>query len=201
MDKEIKKAIAVLKKGGIVAYPTDTAYGLAADASNEKAVRKLYQLKGRDFNKPVHVIFPDMNWLSRMVVLNVPALKLMNRFLPGPLTLVLPMKIEGVSWEMLSAGTGTLGIRLPDDKMALGLVRGFGRPITTTSANVSGGENAYSIAEVKKQFAEQGPDYYLDGGRLKKKKPSTVVALDGNNAKILREGPISEKEIKKVLEK
>jgi len=194
----IDEAIKFLKQGGIVVYPTDTAYGLAVDATNYNAVKKLYQLKGRNFKNPVHVIYPSTVWLKKIVDLNIMALRLMVKFMPGPLTLVLPLRSKLPSFKMLSAGTKTLGIRLPNHKIALGLVKKFGKPITTTSANLSGGGNTYSVAEAKKQFAAQRnkPDFYLDGGKLKKVKPSTVALVSSNHVKILRTGPISEKQIK-----
>lgn len=179
-------------------YPTDTSYGLAVDATNLAAVNKLYRLKGRNFNKPVHVIYPSTGWLKKIVKLNIRALRLMAKFLPGPLTLVLPLKSKLPSFKKLSAGTGTLGVRLPNHKTALGLVKRFGKPITTTSANIAGKDAAYSVIEVKKQFSHSAlkPDFYLDGGKLKKVKPSTVASVSTNHVKILRPGPVSEKQIK-----
>ncbi len=196
---QIEQAIQILKSGGIVVYPTDTAYGLAVDATNAKAVDKLYKLKGRDFKKPTHVIFPNTSWLKKIVKLNKPALQLMNKFMPGPLTIVLPMIAKGKSWKKLSAGIKTMGVRLPNNKLALALVKKLGKPITTTSANISGKDNCYSVAEVKSQFKQLRSDvYYVDGGRLKKTKPSTVVSLI-NGVTILRPGPIKESEIKRAL--
>ncbi|HEX9502958.1 MAG TPA: L-threonylcarbamoyladenylate synthase [Patescibacteria group bacterium] len=196
----LEAAVQILKQGGVVVYPTDTAYGLAVDATNAKAVAKLYRLKGRDFKNPMHIIFPGADWLKKLVKLNKPALKLMNKFLPGPLTLVLPLKARGKAWQLLSAETKTLGVRLPNHPLALGLVEGLGRPITTTSANISGTPVNYSVPGVKKQFskAQFQPDYYLDGGKLLNTKPSTVVSLV-KGVKIIRIGPISEKQIKNTL--
>jgi L-threonylcarbamoyladenylate synthase len=198
---ELEQAVRILKKGGVVVYPTDTAYGMAVDATNFKAVEKLFKLKGRNFKNPIHVIFPDTDWLRKMVIVNTPALKLMNAFLPGPLTLVLPLFIKTKSFKKLSADTKTLGIRLPDNKTALELVEAFGKPITTTSANISGMPTCYSTVEIKKQFekSQQKPDFYLESGKLKKTKPSTVVSLI-KDVKILRPGPITETQIKKALE-
>lgn len=213
--RQIDKAVKILKQGGIVVYPTDTAYGLAVDATNVEAVRKLYKLKGRKFNKPIHVIVPSSTWLNKIVKLDKSSMKLMNAFFPGPLTVVLPLKAKSESWKLLSAGTGTLGIRLPDNKLAIGLVKKFGKPITTTSANLSGKKACYSIEEVKKQFrnniaASSGaprrssqctgePDFYLDGGKLKRVKPSTIVAISNNHVKIIRQGPISKTQILKII--
>ncbi len=194
------QAVEVLKRGGVVVYPTDTAYGLAVDATNSSAVDRLYKLKGRDFKKPTHVIIPHVSWLKKIVKLNKPALQLMNEFLPGPLTIVLSLKAKGKSWQKLSAGSKTMGVRMPDNAIALELALKFGKPITTTSANVSGKDNCYSVTEVKKQFAksQHKPDFYLDGGKLRKIKPSTVVSLI-KGVKILREGPIKEKQITNAL--
>jgi len=205
MNKKLSSALQMLKRGGIVVYPTDTAYGLAVDATNPSAVKKLYSLKGRDFKKPIHVIPPTKFWTEKLVKLDPPAKRLIENLMPGPLTLVLPLKISGESWKLLSAGTKTLGIRRPKYKLALDLAAIFGKPITTTSANVAGGKNCYSVSEFKKQFNPRiygriyAHIYVLDGGKLKKTKPSTVVSLSGKNAKILRQGPISETQIKNAL--
>jgi L-threonylcarbamoyladenylate synthase len=150
----IEEAVKILQEGRVVVYPTDTAYGLAVDATNVSAVEKLYQLKA-----------------------------------------------TGVSWQKLSAETGTMGVRLPNHQIALDLVKKFGKPITTTSANLSNKPLSYSVTDAKNQFATAGkqPDFYLDGGELEQTLPSTVVSLV-EDAKILRVGPISETEIKKALE-
>jgi L-threonylcarbamoyladenylate synthase len=184
-----------------VVYPTDTAYGLAVDATNFSAVKKLYRLKGRDFNRPVHVIFPDTAWMRRVVEIGVPALKLMNHFLPGPLTIVLPLRARGRSWELLSAKTKSLGVRLPKHPVVFELLKQLKKPITATSANLSGDKTPYSVNEVLASFKKSNKkaDFYLDGGRLKKIKPSTVVLVNGNHATILREGPISRKQIATAL--
>jgi L-threonylcarbamoyladenylate synthase len=219
----IDEAVKILKKGGVVAYPTDTSYGLAVDATNLKAVKKLYQLKARNFKNPIHIIVPykrshdpyhESIWLKKIVRVNKTAEVLMEKFWPGSLTLVLPLKSRDRSWHLLSAGTKSLGIRQPNNRIALELVKKFNKPITTTSANVSGQENCYSVEEVKRQFQStkkrllrrlkaasqwtSEPDYYLDGGKLKKIKPSTVVSLM-KDVKILREGPISERKIKLII--
>ena len=199
MDK-LNQAVKILKAGGVVAYPTDTAYGLAVDATNAKAVTKLFAVKGRDFKNPIHVIPPTKAWIAKLVKLTPQAEKLIDGFMPGPITLVLSLKAKGASWQKLSAGTKTLGIRRPKNKIALDLAVLLAKPITTTSANVSGQPNCYSVAEIKKQFNKSKikPDFYLDGGKLPKTKPSTVVSLV-RGVKIIRLGPISEKEIKKCI--
>ena len=208
---QLEKAVQVLKAGGIVVYPTDTAYGLAADAMNPSAVKKLYALKGRDFKKPIHVICPSKYYHTSNdgsvcpVRINQPARKLIKKFWPGPLTIVLPLRAKGKSWQMLSAGTKTLVVRMPNNQTALALVERFGKPITTTSANLAGQSACYSVEEVRKQFGSRiyariyGRIYVLDGGKLPKTKPSTIVSLLNGRVRILRVGPISEKQIKKAL--
>ncbi len=165
----INQAIKILKSGGVVVYPTDTAYGLAVDATNASAVEKLYRLKGRNFKKPTHVIASD-KWIKKIVKSDVASKVLIKKFWPGPLTIVLPLKTEGKSWKKLSAGSKTMGIRWPKNKIALELVTKFGKPITTTSANISGKDNCYSVEEVKKQFQKNKkiPDFYLYCGKLNK---------------------------------
>src|SRR3989338_9047971 len=208
---EIDHAVKILKTGGIVVYPTDTSYGLAVDATNLAAVKKLYRLKGRNFRKPIHVIAPldksshtpvyGRKWLNRIVRVNARAAKLMEKFWPGALTIVLPLKAKERSWRMLSAGTGTIGVRYPANSTAQALVEALGRPITATSANVSGKPAAYSIAEAKRQFLKHRlyqDITFLGGGKLPKRKPSTVLSLAGR-VKIIRAGPIIEREIKNVL--
>jgi L-threonylcarbamoyladenylate synthase len=200
MKNQINKAIEVLRKGGVVVYPTDTAYGLAVDATNLAAVKKLYELKGRDFNKPIHMIFPSVEWLAKNVTLNKLTLKLMNHFLPGPLTLVVKLRSKNKALNKIKGKTG-IGLRFPNHPVSISLAETLGKPITTTSANVSGRNTTYSVSEVKKQFAKGKfkPDFYIDGGKLKKIAPSTIVAVTNNNVTILREGPITENEIKKAL--
>ena len=201
MTNNLAAAVKILKAGGTVVYPTDTAYGLAVDATNVKAVQKLYKLKGRNFKKPVHVIPPSRGSLSKLIKLNPASKALIDSLMPGALTLVLPLKAKGKSWQMLSANTGTLGIRRPKNKTALDLAWALGRPITTTSANVSDKPNCYSVAEVEEQFknSKNKPDFYLDGGKLKKTKPSTVALVDKEYVRILRQGPVTEKQIYNVL--
>lgn len=124
----------------------------------------------------------------------------MDKFMPGALTIVLELKSKNPALNKIKGQTG-IGLRYPDHSMAQSLVEALGKPITATSANLSSKPNNYSVAEVKKQFAKSKlkPDFYLDGGKLPKIKPSTVVAVAKNQVKILRTGPISEKQIKRAL--
>lgn len=198
---QIELAVKVLNNGGIVVFPTSTSYGLAVDAGNRKAVQRLYLLKGRDFNNPIHVIAKDLKQAEGLVKFNAAAKHIAKEFWPGPLTLVLPLKKIGDSWRRLSARTKTLGVRVPDLPIMSALLDAFGSPITATSANLSGKPNTYSIAEVKKQFIrnQQKPDFYLDGGVLKKNKPSTIIQIEGRHVTLLREGQLGYHDIIKIL--
>ena len=202
----LKVAVRSLKDGKSVVYPTDTCYGLAVDADNAKAVKGLFLIKGRAARKPVHVIVGSLDQAKKLALFDAKALLLFKKFLPGPLTLVLKMKPKiknRESWKRLSAGTGTLGIRMPDNKIALALARGLGSPITTTSANISGKRSAYSIEEVYLQFRVRKlkPDVVINALSLPEVKPSTIVDLTGRNVRILREGPISSNAIIKACER
>lgn len=196
----IKKAVTVLKKGGVVAYPTDTAYGLGADCTNAKALEKIFKIKGRPKGKPVSIIVSSLKQAREIAVFNVAALELWNKFMPGALTLVLPLNPvlkKDRHWKILSGGTGTIGLRFPDEPVCRDLVRKLGSPITTTSANLAGQPNCYSVKEIEKQFlsAKIRPDMLLDGGKLRAGKISTVVDLTADEIKILRQGSISQKKI------
>lgn len=205
--KEIIHAcVMALKRGKVVAYPTDTSYGLAVDSGNLKAINGLYKIKERQSGKPVHVIPATFLETKKMVIWSQHVSKLAKRFWPGPLTLVLGLKSKAKGLKKLSAGTGNLGVRLPKNIIALDLAHQLGRAITTTSANpsanLSGGYDSYSAEDVIKQFKKKKyrPDIIINAGKLPKRKPSTLVKLGGAQVvQILRPGPISERQIKKVL--
>lgn len=182
-------------------YPTDTCYGLGVDATSLTAVRKLYKIKGRSFKKPVHIVVSSVAMAKQYVKWNGLAEKLAKAFWPGSLTLVLPAKKNNSVTRMLSAGTGFLGVRMPNHEAPLKLVRKLKKPITATSANVSGKPSCYSLEEVKAQFKarKHKPDILIDGGGLRENAPSTVVMLKQDSYEILRDGPITQKMIDKTL--
>lgn len=200
-QEQLQQAVKVLKQGGIVAIPTFTSYGLAVDARNEKAVKKLYALKGRSFNKPIHVIIPNISSAEKIVKFNHLAHLLAKKYWPGSLTIVLPLKAKGKSWKMLSAKTGTMGVREADYILLKELLEVFPYPITATSANLAGQPNTYSVGEIKKQFAKSKikPDFYLDAGTLTRRHPSTMVQIDRHHVTLLREGPIKYHELLKSI--
>ena len=198
----IHSCVEALKKGKVVAYPTDTCYGLAVDAENITAVKKLYKVKGRSFKKPIHIIPPTLSYAKKTVAWNKIAYKLAGKFWPGPLTIILDLRFKDLRFNNLSAGTGSLGIRWPKNRIALDLARVLKRPITTTSANFSGGLECYSAAEIIKQFRSKKhkPDVIINSGKLSKKKHSTLIKINQDQSiKVLRSGPVSETKIRKIL--
>jgi L-threonylcarbamoyladenylate synthase len=203
--KIIDACVLALRKGKTVAYPTDTSYGLAADACNIKAVKKLFQIKKRGFNKPVHIVVPSAPYAKKIARWNPVAEKLSHTFWPGALTLILPLVGEGLkpspTMKKLSANTGTIGLRMPKNQIAMDLAKFLGRPITATSANLSGQIDCYSVGDIIAQFKNQTykPDIIINAGKLPKRKPSTMVRIVNGEIKILRRGPISEKQIKSLL--
>ncbi len=205
IHKQIIHACALaLKQGKVVAYPTDTSYGLAVDAGNVKAIKKLYRVKERQSGKPVHVIVPSLAYVRRVVKWNNTASKLAKRFWPGPVTLVLGLRAKGLGLSLLSARTGFIGIRHPKNHIAMDLAKYLGRPITTPSANPPsglGGDDSYSAEDITRQFKNKKfkPDIIINAGQLPKRKPSTMVKIDGGKITILREGPVSERQIKLAL--
>jgi len=177
------------------------------DTGNLKAVKNLYRVKERGFKQPVHVVVPSSVFVKKNVVWGKAAQKLAKRFWPGALTLVLEIKTKDKMVVLLSAKTGFLGLRQPKNAIALDLAKYLGRPITATSANPSAhlsmGFDSYSAEDVISQFKHKKhqPDIVIDAGRLVKRKPSTVLKLSQAGVQVLRQGPISEKQIIKVLKK
>lgn len=191
--REIDKAASLLRAGGIVAFPTETYYGLGVDPLNEEALTRLFQVKDRPALKPVLVLVADREQLGLLArEISATARRLMDRFWPGPLTLVLPARPELSSH--LTGGTGTVGVRLSPQPLASELLRIFGGPLTATSANRSGHVPAVTAAEVRAAFGSE-VDLILDGGRTPGEKGSTLVGVSGSRITCIREGRLSFAEV------
>ncbi len=191
--KALDQAIEALRSGEVIVFPTETFYGLGANALDEDAVEEVATLKGRDIKNPIALIIADMDMLEDIVA--EPAIianRLMHHFWPGPLTLVLPAK-KGLS-PLLCNPDGGIGVRVSSHPIASALVNGLGRPITATSANPSGSEPARTIAQAQAYFANK-LRIFIDAGELKGQKGSTVVECHGDRYKIIREGEISSREL------
>jgi L-threonylcarbamoyladenylate synthase len=191
----LRHAVDILNHGGLVVFPTDTVYGLAALPYQSEFVERLYVVKGRNSARAIALLISDPGELAR--VSNGPtatAMRLAERFWPGPLTLVVT---RNPSLPDVLSPQPTIGVRIPDHPVALELLRMTG-PLAVTSANLSGQDNTNTAQEALGQLRGR-VDLVIDGGRTPGGIPSTVVDCTGSEPVILREGPISDREIRKVL--
>ncbi len=187
----------ILGSGGVVAYPTDTFYGLGVDPKNPEAVRKLFSIKARPAGQPILLLISDPvevhKWAQRI---SPHAERLMRQFWPGPLTLVFAAN-DNVLPE-LTAGTGTIGLRVPGNNLTRQLLGYLGNALTGTSANISGKKSPDTTEDVTKTLGEK-IDLVLDGGRTAGGNPSTIVDVTGKTLSIIREGAIPSHSIKQHL--
>lgn len=197
-EKEIiKKAAKIIQKGGLVAFPTETVYGLGANALNKKAVRKIFEVKGRPLDNPiiVHIAdFKDLKKLAKKIPKKVEILS--KKFWPGPLTLILFKK--KVVPDEVTAQRKTVAIRMPKNKIALELIKMSRLPIAAPSANLAGRPSATTAEDVFDDF-DKKIDLILDGGKTEIGLESTVLDLTSKTPQILRPGGISFERIKKIL--
>ena len=196
VEQQLERGIFILKRGGVIAFPTDTVYGLGACSTNSQAVERIYWVKERPRSRALPLLLTKTSQISE-VAHPVPqiAWQLAYRFLPGALTLVLP-KRASVS-DIVTAGGETVAVRVPAHPIPLALAEGLGAPIVGTSANLSGKPPALSADEVYSQFATK-IDLVIDGGPCSGGKESTIVDVTGQTPVILREGAISVERIKAV---
>jgi L-threonylcarbamoyladenylate synthase len=182
---EVRKSIL---RGGVIAFRTDTFYGLGADPFNVSAIQRIKKLKGREANKPILIVISDRQQISRFISgPSRPFDKLSERFWPGALTLV-GKALPEVPDE-ITAGSGTVGLRLPDDDEVRQLVRVCGGALTATSANKSHQPPARTAEEVANYFVT-GIDLIVDGGPARTDQPSTIVDTTGFELKLIREGVV-----------
>lgn len=191
MDASLTAAVDALRAGHVVVHPTETCYGLACDLANPDAVARVFALKRRPSNMPVSALFASVDDAKNYVVWNDEAEKLAAEHLPGPLTMILPMREDApfslsplppspIGGEGNERGVGeTLGVRISSHPTAMALVRAFGSPISTTSANLHGKPNPYSLDDIRAQFPEEDlrDVVLLDGGTLPNRPPSKIIDL------------------------
>ncbi len=186
-DRRVEQAAHVLAEGGIVAFPTDTVYGLGVDVFNGDAVKRLQAAKGRQADAPFPILIAGMEQLEMVVQPVPPELDpLTEKYWPGALTLVVPTSVPLPSALLRD---GQVGVRLPDDPICRRLIVKLGHPITGTSANMSGEPPAMTADEVRRMLGHK-VDYILDAGKAQGGTPSTVLSLDSEGARVLREGAI-----------
>lgn len=191
VKKIIEETIKVLKNQGLVIFPSDTVYGALVDAKNEKAVKKLIDFKNRPPGKPISVFVIDFSMINDLVYINKKQSKILNEILPGSFTVILQSKNKVCS--LLESEKKTLGIRLINYHLINELLKKYNNPITATSANLGGKPPHYSIESLLNQlpsYKKQMIDLIIDGGKLPKNKPSTVIDLSQSEIKILRQGDL-----------
>ena len=194
-----RRAAATLREGGVILYPTDTLYGLGSDALSDEAVAKVYKIKKRDDQKPIHCIVADQAVAEKYAVFEDLPLVLARSLWPGALTLILKKK-EGIETGV-ARGLSTIGIRIPDHPLCLAMAKEFSGPITTTSANISGKPCERSVEKILAQLGDTAKDIDLiiDAGELPERLPSAVVDVSGTEAVVLREGAIKDDDIWRAL--
>lgn len=196
-EKIILLAAEIIKKGGILSFPTETVYALGADAMNRNAVKRIYRLKKRDAQKPIAIFISELGELKKLVKrINSPAKKLMEYFWPGPLTLI--FKSETGELSHLTGKEEKLGIRVSSSSLVRLLLSHTKTPITATSANLSGAKEALTADEVVKNFKGK-IELILDKGPAEEAIPSSVVDVSQDIPILIREGRISFDEIKRVV--
>ncbi len=182
-EDKIRTAIDIIKSGGTVVYPTETVYGLGAAAFSEDAVRKVYKIKRRDFSQPISIAVSSFEMLHKIAYIDSESLKIITELLPGPVTVLL--KKKEIVPDVLNAASGVIGVRFPDNEIAIRIIKETG-PITATSANLSGRNPPTCVEEV-----EIKADIIINGGKCKYSMPSTVVDMTraaAKEIKIRREG-------------
>jgi L-threonylcarbamoyladenylate synthase len=192
----LEDGIAALKAGELVVYPTETFYAIGADAFSSSALTRLFQLKGREAGRPVGLIAADTAMAFSVArEVSIEARRLAGAFWPGPLTIVMPAR-EEIAPEL--AGSDGVGVRVSPNPIARALSAGLGRPITATSANLSGEPPARTLDQARAGLGAK-VKVYLEGGKLTASSPSTVVAVGGSGWKMVRIGAISEDRIAAAL--
>ena len=198
IQRQVDRGISILKQGGIVAFPTDTVYGLGAGANLHQAVERIYQVKGRPRNMALPLLLAHISQISE-VAESVPPIVwlLVRKFMPGALTIVLHKSSSVL--DIVTGGGATVAVRVPAHPIPIALADGLGMPIVGTSANLSGKPSDLTSGEVYAQFGAK-IDLIIDGGRCPGGRESTVVDVTGERPVVLREGAISQDELKKVCE-
>jgi len=193
----LEQALHVLRQGGLVCFPTDTVYGVGAHGFQEEAIRRLYQVKGRSFEKAIALLLASEEQIQRVSPGLPPAgQRLAGRYWPGPLTLVLPRRPEVPG--LLSPGRATIAVRIPDHPVPLRLIQMLGAPLAATSANRTGHPDPVTAEDVVRELGDR-VNLILDGGPCKGGVASTVVDLTTDPPTILRPGPIPAEEIRELL--
>lgn len=201
INKTIEIAVKTLKRGGVIVYPTDTLYGLGANAFNEDAIAKVQKIKNQDRDKPISIIVKDMKMARKIACIDSKIEKILSRVWPDSITVVLRKK-DIIPYILTGAGE-TVGVRISDNKFISALFSKIDFPITATSANISGKNNLLKPEEIIKKLGEEKicPDFFINTGEIKNPTASTIIDLTTSTPKIIRMGIVGVKEIKNFFEK
>ena len=192
---EIKEVVEALKNGEIIAFPTETVYGLGVISTSVELFNKLVEVKKRPPNKPFTLMCSSLDQVKDIIELNDVSTKLINKFMPGSITLILKTKKEVP--HFLDLGTGFVGVRIPDDKFVLAMIKEVGVPLLVPSANISSFEPAKNDKEALGYF--DNLIYGIVKGESTSNVPSTIIKVDGNDISLIREGPIKLNEIMEAI--
>jgi len=195
---ELNQAVSLLHDGKLIVIPTETVYGLAADAKNPSAIAKIFEIKKREKDQPISILISDESQLTKWAIdISKTAYKLAKVFWPGPLTIVLKRAPHVL--DILTGGSNTIGLRVPDHPITQQILQAFQNGIATTSANQSGQKNPTHVEDVRKTLGKT-IDLIIDGGPCQIGVASTVIDLSSKKPKILRQGTITKNAIEKVID-
>lgn len=194
--KEISTAAKIIKRGGVIAYPTDTVYGLGCNPKNKRSIKKLFEIKKRE-NKAIPILFNNIENIKKFVELSELEKQIGIEFWPGALTIISKIKTDLDLPYLIHQNLGYIGIRIPKSEIAIKLIEKCNGYITGTSANISGEESSRTSLEVKKAF-KKNIDYIVDGGELNKKE-STIIKIENNKLIFLRDGELK-KQVKQYFD-
>lgn len=198
-EQELNKVVQILSDGGIAIFPTETVYGIGANAYNEESVRRIYEVKNRPGEKPLSIMVSGIDEICKYAIIeNDVERKIINSFMPGAITIILKKK-QGL-FDYISSGKDTIGIRIPDNKIILEILNKLKLPIVAPSANISGMPSGVSLEDIKKDF-DGKVNVCINGGKAKLGESSTIVQVINGKPVILRQGKITLEEINKVLER
>lgn len=197
--EKLQEPAQIIKQGGLVVFPTETVYGIGTNGLDEKAIRRLYEVKKRPFTKPISLLVSNIEMVEQIAkdITDI-EYKIMQAFFPGPLTIILKKK-KAIS-NMLTANSDTVGIRMPKGKVARKILEYANIPIATPSANISGKPSGTNIQSIMKDF-ENKVEYYVDTGESEIGTSSTIVRVVNGVPTILRQGSITKEQIDSILRK
>lgn len=194
----LRLAQTFLSQGELICFPTETVYALAADATNDEAVARIYTAKGRDTNKPLSLLVRDAEQIRELCHMPATAERLLSHFSPGPLTLILPLKTSHRLSSLINPGMATIGVRIPDHPIALAILKSMATPIIGTSVNRSGEAEALCATDAINTLGD-AVSLVIDGGTSQLGIASTVIDLSGKDIRILRQGSITKEQLDSIL--